>query len=612
MFNTPPQTAGVAGPGVSGVVNIPTASTGLTTLTFNTPNAGNNDVSFLALPPAVTTTYNGGGATETTNVTGKGVATGTTLTVNGGPAVNTLTYDAGGCVPTVTPIPGGLSISVPGAGTVDVLNYQSVNIIDVTPLVVTPTAVPISSVEGFNYVNIPVGSFTAPVPTIFAMLPPGAPPVPTLPASAFTASIDWGDPSPDLGAGTITQNAGNPSIYYVTGTHTFPQAATDTVVSTLNSSGGSITYAVPVTLASGTTTIPVTVSFNALNGAPVTFSDTATVTQGPLAVTVFPIVGTEGAPIASAEIATFIDAGGANPATDYSATLTVVNSAGLATLDPRRHDHPARQLGAVHRDRPRSSRCPRRGRTRCWSAITDTSAATPITVTGASHGDDRRRRADGRGPDRHRGQHGHCAPRHHRRRYLRRRQPRRHGRRLHGARSTGATARPNATGTIVAARWRGRVRRRGRRTPMPAFGTYTITTVVTDAGGSVVTLTNTATVTDLALTGAYHELHGPGGPEHRHDRAGHVHRPQHARHRRRPGVDARHLGRRHAGDAGDNRHRGSPAATATDTLFEVLGSHTYTTAGTFTFTLTCTTPGGVATTFTPSTRRGRRPWSTPR
>ena len=43
-------------------------------------------------------------------------------------------------------------------------------------------------------------------------------------------------------------------------------------------------------------------------------------TTGPLAVSAFPIVGTEGTAIAAAPIATFIDAGGADPIGDYSAS----------------------------------------------------------------------------------------------------------------------------------------------------------------------------------------------------------------------------------------------------------------------------------------------------
>ena len=137
------------------------------------------------------------------------------------------------------------------------------------------------------------------------------------PASDFTASIDWGDPSVDPSAGTITQDASNPSVYYITGTHTFVDTGVYTVANTVAFAGGTIT--VPVN------GVPITISFGP--AGPTAGTDaTAVVTQGPLAVSAFPIVGTEGIAIPSAPIATFIDAGGADPIGDYSATITIFDS----------------------------------------------------------------------------------------------------------------------------------------------------------------------------------------------------------------------------------------------------------------------------------------------
>ncbi|MDR3662166.1 MAG: hypothetical protein P4L86_17595, partial [Mycobacterium sp.] len=308
--------------GQTGVVNIPTAWTvgpnPLTNLTFNTLNAANNLVSFIATPPNVVTSLNGGTATDVTNVTGTGVAPGTTLKLDGGAFIDTLIDNAGGLIPTVSAgaLPGEIIITLPGFGSVDAVNYEQINITNVGPLTVTPTANPLNSVEGFNYVNAPVGSFTTTIPTIFPTTPAG------LPASSFTSTVDWGDPSPDNTGGTITQDATNSNNYFVAGSHTYttPGAFTDTL--SVAFSGGPVTETV--------NGVPVSVIFPATAAA--TSSNTATVTQGVLAVTAFPIVGTEGAAIAAAPIATFIDAGGADAVANYTATINIVNSAGTTVL----------------------------------------------------------------------------------------------------------------------------------------------------------------------------------------------------------------------------------------------------------------------------------------
>ena len=192
VFNTPPLIPGSAGAGVSGTVNVPIPSDGLLSLTFNTPTGGDNNVAFVNTPPGVVTSLFGGSDEDVTSVIGLGVADGTVLFLNGGGWTNTLNYDAGGEVPSITPglLPGELLITIPGAGIVDALNYQVINITDTGPLVITPgPAVAINTVEGFQNVDSIVGTFTAPV------LPFPGPP--GFPAGDFTASIDWGDPSPD-------------------------------------------------------------------------------------------------------------------------------------------------------------------------------------------------------------------------------------------------------------------------------------------------------------------------------------------------------------------------------------------------------------------------------
>src|SRR5262249_29109509 len=143
---------------------------------------------------------------------------------------------------------GEILISIPGFGTVDAINYQIINILNMGPVVITPgPAVTINTVEGFQNVDAIVGTFTAPFP--FLPTPPGG-----FPASDFTATIDWGDPSLDLSAGTITQDASVPSVYYITGTHTFVDNGTYTVNNTVAFSGGTISVpvnGVPITFPFG-------------------------------------------------------------------------------------------------------------------------------------------------------------------------------------------------------------------------------------------------------------------------------------------------------------------------------------------------------------------------
>jgi hypothetical protein len=370
VFNTEPFVPGMPSLGIISVVNIPTASTGLATLTFNTPTPLDNTTSFLNEPPGVVTSFNGSAEPDITNVTGVGVPLGTVLSLNGGASTNTLNYDAGGEIPTITPglLPGELLISIPGFGTVDAINYQVINITGMSPVVITPgPAVTINTVEGFNYVNALVGTFTTSIPFF-----PGGPT--GLPASDFLASIDWGDLLPsDPGAGTITQDASNPSIYYVTGTHTYLENGTFTVGTTLGFTGGSFTATIGG--------VPITFTFGPSGptpGAPAT----AAVTQGSLAVSAFPIVGTEGIPIGPIPIATFIDAGGAGPIGDYSATVAITAPDGtFQTIAATVTQNGNANQYTVTVDK---FTLPEEGTYQVTVLVTDSGGTTPISASGAS------------------------------------------------------------------------------------------------------------------------------------------------------------------------------------------------------------------------------------
>jgi hypothetical protein len=255
---------------------------------------------------------------------------------------------------------------LPGFGELDALNYQATNITDTPPISVTITPVAINSGEGFQLTNHSVATFTATIPISG---------VAGLPASDFTATTDWGDPSPDFTAGTITQDASNPSVYYVTGNHTFVNDGTYSVTTSVAFNGNSYT-----------TTI---------NGAPVTFiftpvaavtgpSATATVTQGPLTVTAFPIVGTEGIAIPAASIATFVDAGGAATIGDYTATISITNAAGTVVFSGAAASITQNGNAAQYTVNAPAITLPEEGVYQVAVTVTDSSGTTPITVTGAS------------------------------------------------------------------------------------------------------------------------------------------------------------------------------------------------------------------------------------
>jgi hypothetical protein len=369
-FNTPPETPGTAGPGVIGTVNVPIASNGLLSLTFNTPLDGENAVSLINTPPGVVASLNGGSDVDVSNVTGLGVAAGTVLFLNGGPGTNSLNYDAGGKVPTITPglQPGEVLISIPGAGTVDAINYAQIKVTGVSPLVITPgPGVSINSVAGFQLVNTIVASFTAPI----AVLPPPG----GLAANDFTASIDWGDPSVDPSAGSIIQDASNPSVYYITGTHTFAENGTYTVANTVAFAGGSYTAAV--------NNVPISITVGP--AGPIAGTDAiATVTQGTLAVSAFPIIGTEGIAIPTGPIATFIDAGGADLIADYSATITVTDSSGATVVSVPAASITQNGNAAQFTVNAPAFTLPEEGTYQVVVAVTDDGGTTPITVDGAS------------------------------------------------------------------------------------------------------------------------------------------------------------------------------------------------------------------------------------
>ncbi len=169
-------------------------------------------------------------------------------------------------------------------------------------------------------VNQLAGTFTYPLASLFptgTTLPAG------LPASDFTATINWGD-STSTTAGTITQDTVNPDLYYVSGSHTYATAATYTISMTVTLKAATITGTLDNT--------PITLDHPAISVLGT--SATANVATRTIAVTAFAVAGTEGSPIPAGPIATFIDSAAPNPDSDYSASITIAGADGFSLVIP--------------------------------------------------------------------------------------------------------------------------------------------------------------------------------------------------------------------------------------------------------------------------------------
>ncbi len=107
-------------------------------------------------------------------------------------------------------------------------------------------------------------------------------------------------------------------------------------------------------------------------------------TQGPLAVSVFPIVGTEGIAIGPAPIATFIDGGGADPVGDYSATIDVYDSLGSLVISVPAASITQNADAAQYTVNSPGFTLPEEGTYQVVVSVTDDASADPITAQGAA------------------------------------------------------------------------------------------------------------------------------------------------------------------------------------------------------------------------------------
>jgi hypothetical protein len=178
-----------------------------------------------------------------------------------------------------------------------IANVHIINSMDA----LTGTAAAIPAVAGVPLNNVVVASFK------FTDQPPAEVGNP----SDFLATIDWGDPSPDLTAGTIVELAPVAGVvtFEVLGTHTYTTQGTFTASVTIYDKGSSRTFT-----PTGAT-VPVTITANA--GATTAVSpiaSAATVASAPITATGTPTNQIEGIS-ATDVVATFVDPNpGASPA----------------------------------------------------------------------------------------------------------------------------------------------------------------------------------------------------------------------------------------------------------------------------------------------------------
>ena len=188
------------------------------------------------------------------------------------------------------------------------------------PPVIGSPPVAVNASENVAFVNQLVGTFTYPLASLFPVgttLPAG------LPASDFTATINWGD-STSTTSGTITQDLVNTDLYYVAGGHTYATAGSYTISMTVTLEAAAITGTFDTT--------PVTLDH--LEASVLGTAATANVATRTIGVTAFAVAGTEGLPIPAGPIATFIDTSAPNPGSHYSADITITGAGGFSLVIP--------------------------------------------------------------------------------------------------------------------------------------------------------------------------------------------------------------------------------------------------------------------------------------
>ncbi|HEY1685258.1 MAG TPA: hypothetical protein VGG19_10880 [Tepidisphaeraceae bacterium] len=570
------------GVGFDAVINAPTAATGLTILTVNVSANGTDQINVQAIPSAVVTTINGGPADDQISVLGAGVPDGAALALTGGAGNNTLTYDADGADPLVGTggSAGEIIFGITDFGTVDATGYQNIDINDIASVTITPgSAQTIAATEGTPLSNTLVGSFTLPLPSI-GTAPQG------LPVSDFTATIHWGDTT--TSAGTIVQDASNPGVYDIFGSHNYTTAGNYLIANTVNFNGG--TFSSSMNGVSINVTVPAAGPTNGTDA-------NLTVAVAPISVNALPMNGMEGISFAPQTIATFTQSGTILPAGDFTAVVTIFNSvgtsifSGIGTIVPETTpnefivNNPTFTL-----DDPGTYR----EVVTVTNTLYDVSATSASTITVA----DAPLLASGT-----------ISP---------------------ITASTGATINTTvgqfqdvdsdsttsdftatidwgdgsaeSAGTLATTTGIGNNFVVNGRHAYTKAGVYTITTIVTDVDGSKIILTDTATITDQPVTGSVKSFSAAVGKS-----TGDIVLATFTDPNPLATISDLYAFLPVNGWGDGTPTTATPlaieqlGATSSDSYFEILGSHTYASTGSFSVNISVTTYGGVTTVLTAGT-----------
>jgi hypothetical protein len=277
------------------------------------PTSGNNTFNVNSTASGTVTRVNANNGDDIVNVSGANVAIlpggGPALILDGGIGANTLNYDAAGKLVIVSPgaLPTELLIKRSGSGDTDAIRFQNV-VINNEPIAPVPgPPITINATKGGSLVNVAVATFTSPVASAVA--------------SDFTSTINWGDGTSS--AGVVVEDASNPSLFYVYGTHTYFQQPASQPSVTIAEAVGSISQTINGVI--------VTQTFS-----PVTTNFTANVTNAALAVNVNLVTGVEGTSTPVVTLANFTDPGLApntpNPTSRYTVTVDWGDGSGPVTL----------------------------------------------------------------------------------------------------------------------------------------------------------------------------------------------------------------------------------------------------------------------------------------